>query len=469
MRIFVTKTVSFLIAILLALAIATPAFAAEITTNGLLPAGQTIDDDLLVSAQIVQIDGTIKGNLIASGQTVSITGTIQGDAIISAANIFVAEDAKIEGNLISAASTIEIAGDVDGSVIGASAAMHLLSGANIRRNAITAGYSFTSDSDSQIGLDLYTADYQAILHGSVGRDAVIAAGAIEVYAGIGRDGKFDLGDTSNSDGGDPQEVFKNIPFFQQQGIPAAVAPGLRIDKGASIGGKIEYTGTIDQSDSIQAKPGGGVIFSTPTPSQQPTEQPERKISNNSWAGKVLSWLWKTLQNLVTLLILAVLAAWKLPNQMVKVASTLVQKPAESLGYGFIVVIIGYVGAFFMAGAIFLVCLLISLVSLGGLSNTAFGLGFSSFALVFCVFQFLVSYGSKLVVAWLLGTFLIKAVSPQTGHNMWALALFGVIAYVIPVSIPFIGWLFSFIATLAGMGALWLLFLEWRNKKMLTTG
>lgn len=78
-----------------------------------------------------------------------------------------------------------------------------------------------------------------------------------------------------------------------------------------------------------------------------------------------------------------------------------------------------------------------------------------------VFLLLVSYGSKLVIAFLVGRLVLQRLAPQSAdHKVWPL-LAGVALYVLIRSIPLLGWLVGVAATLVGLGAMWLVYRGWR--------
>ena len=103
-----------------------------------------------------------------------------------------------------------------------------------------------------------------------------------------------------------------------------------------------------------------------------------------------------------------------------------------------------------------------------MTQTLFGVGFSSLTFVVTIFTLLVSYGSKLVVAYLGGVWLYQKMAPQAdtgkyGHKFLGL-LIGVLIYVILRGIPILGWFVGLAATLVGVGAMWLYFRSMRPVK-----
>ncbi len=136
----------------------------------------------------------------------------------------------------------------------------------------------------------------------------------------------------------------------------------------------------------------------------------------------------------------------------------------SAGYGALTIVIGYLAAIVAAGVILGVGLLVRVLTLGGLSKIVFGLGFSSLALVVTIFTLLVTYGSKLVVAYIAGEWIMNKVAPEAkGKSYWAMVI-GVVLYVILAAIPYIGWLVALVATIIGIGSMWLVYRSWRKSR-----
>jgi hypothetical protein len=72
-----------------------------------------------------------------------------------------------------------------------------------------------------------------------------------------------------------------------------------------------------------------------------------------------------------------------------------------------------------------------------------------------VFWLSIVYFSKVIVAFWLGRLLFRRFLPKYQQtSVWAL-LVGVLLFALIVSIPYLGWVASVIATMFGLGALWL--------------
>jgi hypothetical protein len=426
------------------------AHAAEFPGGGNVPAGTTIDDDVFLSGQNVSVDGTINGNLLAAGSTVTINGTVNGDAFLAGQSLIVTENAVIKGNLFLGGYALQIKGKVTGSVFGGSNNLTLSQNASIASNLYYGGYSIETQAGNEVGKDAYIGGYQAILGGEIARDLNFGGGALELNGKVDRNANLNIG--SPNPGG---PNYFNPTMFQQPGMPpmpAMIAQGLNVGKNAQIGGKLVYTSAVNQDSAVQSAPAGGTVYQTPVPQQQP-QRPQPVETR----FPVLGWFFNFLRTLVTLLILGGLAIWRLPSLLNRTASLVESKPLPSAGYGFVTVIAGYAAAFALGLAVLLFGILIALLSLGGLSRTFFGIGFSSLAVVVTIFTLLVSYGSKVVVSYLIGNLLMKKVSPQASHQaVWSM-LIGVGIYTLVRSIPIVGWLIGVVATLVGVGAMWLVY------------
>ncbi len=97
------------------------------------------------------------------------------------------------------------------------------------------------------------------------------------------------------------------------------------------------------------------------------------------------------------------------------------------------------------------------MTLDGLASSFF---FGSFTLVgtaFTLFTLLIAYGSKLVVVYPFGHWLISQMSAtQAEKRVWPLVI-GVLLYVLVRGIPYIGFVVGLFVTMIGIGAMWLIF------------
>jgi hypothetical protein len=70
------------------------------------------------------------------------------------------------------------------------------------------------------------------------------------------------------------------------------------------------------------------------------------------------------------------------------------------------------------------------------------------------------YLSKLVASFLVGRLILERIKPEWAESRYWPMVLGVILFAILVSIPYVGWLIGTLAMLFGLGALFLLEIDW---------
>ena len=388
-----------------------------------IPVDMVIDDDVFVSGDRVVIDGTVRGDCFASAGEVVMNGTV-------------------EGSLVATGGNLRLNGQVRGSVYSAGSSVVLGSQARVGRNLYVGAYSLEAEAGSQVNKDVLVGAYQAMLRGAVGQDVRAGVGALELDGRVERDILAYVGEPGAG----------RAPSFtmpQPYAGPTAVEPGLRVSPEATIGGKLTYHSRVAQDAAIQAAPRGGVAY-TPTEDGKGRGQPGR-----SFVWVLFRWLVARAREMVTLLILGALALWLAPKPLRSAIEQLRERRVPALGYGLLVWVMGYVGAAILMGLIVVIGILVSMLTLGGLASAWFGVGLSALGLICTLFLLLVSYGSKMVVALLVGRWLLRAAAPKNEiADGWALVV-GVVIYALLRGIPVLGWLIGAIVTLLGLGGLWL--------------
>ena len=247
------------------------------------------------------MDGTVNGILFASGETVTINGTVNGDALLFGNMVILAPGAKVTGNVFLGARRAQIEGSISGSLFGGAAAVTLEKTAMIGRNLYYGGYSLQASSGSAVTRDAFLGVYQAILDGEIQRDVNFGGAALEVNGRIGRNLNAEVGGTENG--------FR-MSFGDQQDLPKAIEPGLRVAESAVISGKMVYTSPEEQAGAIKVEPDGGMIYQTPAPNEDSTTITKKPALTVRYPA--LGWLADFLRNFVTLLALGALALWLLP-------------------------------------------------------------------------------------------------------------------------------------------------------------
>lgn len=124
--------------------------------NVTIPSGETIDDDLFVAAETVEINGTVNGDVYAGAGTLRIGGTIKGALVVGAGDL-------------------------------------TLTKANIANSLIVGAGNVTIDEASKIGGSLISGTGDIKNSGAVGRNVMIGAGSIYLNGPIGKEARIGAG------------------------------------------------------------------------------------------------------------------------------------------------------------------------------------------------------------------------------------------------------------------------------------
>ena len=389
---------------------------------------EVIDDDLVVSGATIIVDGVIKGDLVAAAGKVVVNG-------------------KVNGSLMMAGRTLELNGQVGGSVYSAGAALTVGSQASVARSLFFGGYSYTAARGSVINRDNVIGGYQAMLKGEVKRNLWASLGALELNGIIGEN----VNATVAASGAAAPQVW--TPMVGAE-LPPSISPGMRIGPEAKIRGKLMYTSPVEQGSAINTKPEGGVVYSTPQPSNSNTVA---TATPTTPPNPMLAWLWARVREIVSLVLIGMLALWLLPALFNQVAERTQVEPWLAGAWGLLVAIIGYSGALLAAFLIIVLVAGLAVLTLASLAASTFGLGFSVLGLAFTLFLLLGAYASKLVVVYPLSYHLFERFAPSMNRYKIVPLSLGVLVFVLLRSIPYLGLLLEIGVTVVGLGAMWLSF------------
>jgi cytoskeletal protein CcmA (bactofilin family)/predicted anti-sigma-YlaC factor YlaD len=158
------------------LASAAPASAIEKRHGTVItvPAGQTVDDSLLITGQSVSIDGTVNGNVYMWCHRAVIRGNIKGDLFTGNQSLEI--DGTVEGNVYTYSQNVVVRGHV-------TRGLHAFA-ANIE-----------VDKDGQVGNDTEAFSGDVRLDGTVGRDLDVKVGTLEIGGHVGRNVRVRAGDS----------------------------------------------------------------------------------------------------------------------------------------------------------------------------------------------------------------------------------------------------------------------------------
>lgn len=387
-----------------------PVSAADIRTGEhvIVAADEIIDDDLIISGNIVEINGTITGDLIATGSQIVVRGAVGGSAAL-------------------AAQTIDVSGQIDGSLYAGGYAMRLLDGAVVGRNAFFGGFSLLTHPQSRVERTVNVAASQMIHNGAIGGDLNVGVNGLEMNGAVGGDV---TGQTS------PSGASVVIPF-SPPGVPAtpAMTPGLRVGPEAQVGGQL-----LAQEVAPPAAPTTGFL------------------------GLPI-WLLNRIGETIGLLLAALIIIAVAPRFIPTVSDALWRKPLPSLGWGALIYLVLFPVA--LIGGLILVVLLaitVNLITFGRYTAAVLGLSASFWVFALFLFLFFAYMVAWLVVGHLVGRGLLSRLGGATpGRGMQFLyVVVGVILFQLLRAVPYLGFILAFIVGTLALGALFVAWLERRQ-------
>lgn len=347
------------------------AFALEQRSGDVVTVSDDVNDDLYVFGSSITVSGKIDGDVVAFGTSISITGDVTGDVIAAGSNINVT--GSVGGTVRAAGSSIQVTGDVANDVV-------------------LAG--------GQIGLPG---------PGSVGRDAALAGGTVAVDGEVKRDVQAGAGTMS-------------IGSLVGGNVTADVGQ-LTVASGAQVDGDLTY-----YSDT-QARIDGTVSGKTVRHPARTTRTGREPTPVGRFLFGVLGWM----RSLVGMALFALLALWLLGPFVPRAADSLIAKPLQSVGIGFLITaaVLPFAGIAFVAGLL-----------VGG-----WWIAFVVLAVVW-----IAALVGVVVTSVAVGRWVLARMGGRTVHPVLA-ALFGLLLIWIVGAVPFLGWFVRYVAMLFGLGAL----------------
>jgi cytoskeletal protein CcmA (bactofilin family) len=389
---------------------------------------EVINDDLYIAANNFVLDGTVKGDLVVVGQNITINGTVEGD-------------------LTAAGQSVTIYGNVMDDARMAGAALTLGPQAQVADDLITAAYSIETKAGSSVGGDQLAAGYQVLDAGDVAGRLNVAAAGLELQGTIGGDVYAEVGSPEQA-GPSPSMFMSNMPP-----VPP-VAPGITLGSSAKVGGNLTY-----KTSKALSLPGGVVSGKTEFIQQvdQAVKEVEKQVTP---ANLALAWALDKLRYLIALVVVGLLLAWLLPAFIRQSGGTLQAKPWPSLGWGTLIYVLIPTAMMVAFGLVILVTVILGALTLGGLAGAAIFLGLGILMLVTILYILVVVYLTKIVVSYWIGRFILEGIHSTAANNIFWSLLLGLLVLVILIAIPILGWLIKLVATLFGLGMLFLMLKAW---------
>jgi cytoskeletal protein CcmA (bactofilin family) len=140
--------------------------------NYTLPAGQEVNNDLIVAAVRTRIDGDVDGDLIVWSESVTVNGHVKGDILCVARQLRV--NGTVDGNVRAWVQDLSLEGTIGKNVSTWTGEADLDEKATI--GGSMASFSGATELDGHIGGDLLAASLGDInINGTLDRDATIRA------------------------------------------------------------------------------------------------------------------------------------------------------------------------------------------------------------------------------------------------------------------------------------------------------
>lgn len=365
-----------------------------------IAAGDVIDDDLFVSGNTIEINGTVKGDLIASGSSVVINGTVEGSTAAGGQSIIV--NGTINGSLYTGGYDVQLN---DGAVIG--------------RNLYFGGFSLGINPGATVQRDVLATGYQVRLDGDVEGDVLVSVSALAVNGRVGGDLR---GGVSSATGG------PTPPMFGMPDNVTVLPPGLDIGSQSTIGGNM--TVAAQQVST-------GV---------EPDQTPIQRV------------ILPRLGEFLAIVIIGGLLLRFGRGILEEVVTALRAQVLPGVGWGCITIIVVPFVLLVAAVIVFLTTLLGGLVTFGQLVNELGSLGGVALAFALVTFLVFVSIMTKVIVSQLVGDVLLdrfaSGMVPGLRKRFLALVV-GALLYEILRAVPVLGPAVALVVILLGLGAIWL--------------
>lgn len=377
---------------------------------------EVIDDDLVVTAGTIQMDGTVNGDLVAGGANIIVNGVVKGSAIL-------------------AGQTIVVNGQVEGSLYAGAYGLTLGEGAVVGRNLYFAGYSLNMHPDSLVQRDVLASGYQLVHDGVIGRDLNVSLSALELNGEVRGDVTGQIATGQN--GLPPRVLIPNMPANIE-----AIEPGFRSDSTAEVGGEILLSEIITAEEP---KPDTGVLG-------------------------LPAWLTERLGEFIGLLIVAAVMVYLLPQALPDLSGVIQRRPLASLGWGALIHLLlfplGLITGLFL---VVLLTIIFGVITFGEFTGAILGLTGSLYAFLLFAFLFYAYVIAWLVVGHLIGHSLLANRLNITGRwpQFLAVAL-GVLLFELLRAIPIAGTLVALVVSFLALGALAVYWVDRRRPSKITS-
>ncbi len=348
-------------------------------------------------------DEVVPDNLYAAGNVITIDGTIKGDLICAGMTVNI--NGQVEGDIICAGQNININGSASGSVRVAGSIINLNN--KVGRNVNAAGGFVNFGSNADVARDVIVGAGNSELRGKINGDLVAGGGNMILDDEIKGSARL--------------WIDRNVKG-ERQPFTAQTSPLTLTDK-ARINGFLEYTSS-DNADIA-----AGAIIKGETKHNLP----EKKPADQKALAAIYGWI-KLVSLFACLVVgMVIVSVWR--EETKKIIDQMFDKVGPSLGWG--------VAVLFLT-PILVIVLMITMIGI-------------PLGLILGALWMIAIYVSKIFAAILLGRELVKKFWDKKKDSLITAMILGVFALWILCLIPIVGFAVCFVATLWGLGGLWLFF------------
>ncbi len=394
------------IVILSSVAIPSQVGAQSIIQGDSLPTETKIKGDAVFHGDSVKIDGDVDGDVLAIASEVEVNGTVSGSLVVIGNEVVV--NSGIGGTLYALAFQFDLGSE-----------------ANLNRNLYFGGLSLNTQEGSQIQRDLRSMTLGAQLNGIVNGTIRAIIGPMEFFFLI------------------MEKIDKTGWFTSDEASIISIADQ-----------DFEIDLTANQPE---------VIFSGLMPVQLEASLSALQAEEIDWK-QVTDWLLKRLQEWIVLLVFGLLGLWLQPKWIPESAKLLQTRPLAATGWGLLGIVISFnlIGvAVLLLIIIIAVGLFLGMLPLWDLAWSIMAIGGFSLGLVTTTFSLFVIYISKAIVAFLVGLIILNRLAPAYAMYKPLALIIGLVLYVLLSAVPILGWVIGMLATVLGLGAVWLLYKDRR--------
>ena len=416
---------AFALTLLLAVTVTPTAHAGEFIEgkpDAVLEEGETVEDDLFIGGDSVLVAGTVEGDLFAAGNDVVISG-------------------EVYGNVFTAGQNITISGTIDGALMIAGYDLTLTENAVITHNVYFGGFSLEAMTDSLVQRSIYGGGYQLILDGTVARDVTAGLGALKVNGPVGGDLNVEIGEPSSDSEWLVDNWMKDMPVIK------VLDPGYVVEESLVEGDLNIKVTPVDTNVNV----------------------PEIKIDP---AQLILGYLRRRAGEFIALMLVGMIVLWLMKDTLLKAVDEVKSNAGKDSLWGLLVYFLYVPVVFTLFVVLTLLIIMVSLLTLGSLTGEVIAISSFSFFGLLTLFGMLASLGTKIVVGYLVGRWLLSKTSNLSYENYWhhvgALAL-GVFLYEVLRAIPLAGFIIMLIVVVIGTGAFFVLLKNALQKKSSSAG